>query len=107
MEEGTFLEWRKRAGDCVQPGDVLYVLESDKAAEEIETLDSGVLHIPADSPKPGQKVTVGQVLAYILAEGEEVPRETSFEVAATDSVQPRQANATVPDPVRAAAASVL
>ena len=38
MEEGTFVEWRKADGDRIRPGDVLYVLESEKAAEEVESL---------------------------------------------------------------------
>jgi pyruvate dehydrogenase E2 component (dihydrolipoamide acetyltransferase) len=50
MEEGTFVEWRKRDGDAIRPGDQIYVLESEKAAQEIEALDSGILRIPADGP---------------------------------------------------------
>src|SRR5260370_34263774 len=73
MEEGTFIEWRKADGDRIPPGDTLFVLESEKAAEEIETLDEGVLRIPVDGPKPGDKVMVGQVLAYLVAEGEAAP----------------------------------
>ncbi|MBM4067326.1 MAG: 2-oxo acid dehydrogenase subunit E2 [Planctomycetes bacterium] len=73
MEEGTFIEWRKRDGDTIRPGDVLYVLESEKAAEEIETLDGGILGIAADGPRPGDKVKVGQVIAHLLAQGEALP----------------------------------
>ena len=43
----------------------------------MESLDSGVLHIPADAPKPGDKVTVGQLLGYLLADGEGIPVEDS------------------------------
>lgn len=73
MEEGTFVEWRKRDGDRVEPGDVLYVLESEKSVEEIETLDAGILSIPADGPRPGDKVKVGQVIAYLRGAGETEP----------------------------------
>jgi pyruvate dehydrogenase E2 component (dihydrolipoamide acetyltransferase) len=73
MEEGTFIEWRKADGDRIAPGDTLFVLESEKAAEEIESLDEGVLRIPVDGPKSGDKVLVGQVLAYLVAEGEAAP----------------------------------
>jgi len=73
MEEGTFSEWLKHDGDSVVAGDLLFVIESDKASQEVESLDSGVLHIPADAPKAGDKVTVGQLLGYLLAEGESVP----------------------------------
>ena len=52
MEEGTFLEWLKRDGDAIKEGEPIYTLESDKAAQEVESTDSGVLHIPPDGPKP-------------------------------------------------------
>jgi pyruvate dehydrogenase E2 component (dihydrolipoamide acetyltransferase) len=73
MEEGTFAGWLKQDGDQVARGDPLFQLESDKSTEEIEALDEGVLRIPPDAPKPGDTVKVGQVLAYLVAEGEEVP----------------------------------
>ncbi len=73
MEEGTFSEWLKRDGDSVAAGDLLFVLENDKASQEVESLDSGVLHIPEDAPEPGDKVAVGQLLGYLLAEGESIP----------------------------------
>jgi pyruvate dehydrogenase E2 component (dihydrolipoamide acetyltransferase) len=73
MDEGTFAGWLKQPGDQVRPGDRLFILESDKAAEEIETLDGGTLQLSPDAPRPGDKVKVGQVLAYLLADGETVP----------------------------------
>jgi pyruvate dehydrogenase E2 component (dihydrolipoamide acetyltransferase) len=73
MEEGTFAGWLKQDGDPVQPGDRLFLLESDKSTEEIEAVDAGILHIPPDAPKVGDKVKVGQVLAHLLAPGEEAP----------------------------------
>src|ERR687886_2174565 len=79
MEVGSIVEWRKRDGDRVEVGDVLFTLQSDKAVNEIEALDAGVLRIPPDSPAPGVEVPIGTVLAYIVAPGEEVP----FEAAAS------------------------
>ena len=58
MEEGIFAQWLKRDGEAVQPGDRLYVLEGEKAATDIESFDSGTLHIPADAPAPGDTVKV-------------------------------------------------
>jgi pyruvate dehydrogenase E2 component (dihydrolipoamide acetyltransferase) len=72
MEEGTFVEWLKREGDRVSPGEALFVLESDKSAENIEAIDAGILRLAPDSPKSGERVRVGQVIAYLAAEGEEV-----------------------------------
>ncbi|MEW6161060.1 MAG: lipoyl domain-containing protein, partial [Verrucomicrobiota bacterium] len=53
MEEAAFSNWLKKDGEPVNPGDPLFVLEADKALQEVESLDSGILHIPGDAPKPG------------------------------------------------------
>ncbi len=76
MEEGIFAGWLKQDGDPVRPGDALFSLESDKATEEIESLDEGVLRIPPDGPRPGDSVPVGKVLAYLLQPGESLPAST-------------------------------
>jgi pyruvate dehydrogenase E2 component (dihydrolipoamide acetyltransferase) len=73
MEEGTFVEWLKREGETVRPGDALFVLESEKAAETIEALDGGILRLTEESPKPGETVKVGQVIGYVADEGEALP----------------------------------
>ena len=72
-EEGTLIEWLKKNGDPVRSGDVVCVIESDKAQVEVESFDAGVLRIPADSPAPGVKVPVGTLLGYVLAPGEALP----------------------------------
>ena len=43
MEEGTILAWRKKVGDLVKPGDVLFELETDKATIEVEAEAAGRL----------------------------------------------------------------
>lgn len=73
MEEGTFVEWLKQEGERVDEGEMLFVLETDKAQQEVESFDSGLLHVPADAAQPGDTVTVGQCLGYLLAEGEDPP----------------------------------
>lgn len=74
MDEGTFGEWLKADGDIVNRGDMVYVLDGEKAANEIESFDSGRLCIPSDAPQPGESVRVGQVIGFLLAEGETPPR---------------------------------
>jgi pyruvate dehydrogenase E2 component (dihydrolipoamide acetyltransferase) len=76
MEEGTFGEWLKQDGDTVQTGDHLFTVEGDKATEEIESFDSGVLRLPPDAPKTGDTVTVGALLGYIVQPGEPAPFES-------------------------------
>ena len=73
MEEGTLVEWLKQDGDPVKAGEVLFTVESDKAVNEVESFDDGVLRIPPDSPLPGATVPVGTLLAYILQPGEALP----------------------------------
>ena len=53
----------------VRAGDTLFTLESEKATEDIECLDDGILHIPADGPRKGDVVAVGAVIGYLLATG--------------------------------------
>src|SRR5262249_45293750 len=79
MEEGTFVEWLKRDGEAVRPGDALFVLESDKATETVEALDAGMLRLGPAGAKPGAKVKVGQVLAYLTgSDSESVPENPAL-----------------------------
>src|ERR1043166_8980973 len=73
MEEGTFLGWLKQDGETVRAGEMLFRLESEKSAEDIECLDAGILRIVPKGPQEGDTVAVGVVIAYLLATGEEMP----------------------------------
>lgn len=76
MEEGIFIRWLKRDGDFVRRGEALFELEGEKALQEIESLDDGILRIPSDAPKEGSVVPVGQLLGYLAAEGESISDST-------------------------------
>jgi len=76
MEEGTFAGWLKKEGDKVAVGDRLFALESDKAVEEAESMDAGILRLPPNAPKSGDRVKVGQLLGYLLTEGEALPESS-------------------------------
>jgi pyruvate/2-oxoglutarate dehydrogenase complex dihydrolipoamide acyltransferase (E2) component len=43
MSEGTLAEWMVESGTAVAEGDVIYTLETDKTAREIEAPVSGTL----------------------------------------------------------------
>ena len=75
MEEGVFVEWLRADGDTIEPGDVLFNLEGEKAIQEIESIDAGVLRIPAAAPAEGDTVLVGQVIGWLCAEDEDTPAE--------------------------------
>ena len=55
MEKGSLGGWLKQDGDHLEMGEVLFTVEGDKATQEVEALESGILHIPGDSPSPGAK----------------------------------------------------
>jgi pyruvate dehydrogenase E2 component (dihydrolipoamide acetyltransferase) len=90
MEEGKFLAWLKKDGDFIKEGDPLFTLESDKAAQEVEAIDSGILRIPLDGPKPGDVIKVGHVLGYLLAEGESAPISNQPEIKTRQLSEPPQ-----------------
>ena len=73
MEEGTFVAWLKSEGDFVKRGDALFELEGEKATQEIEAVDEGVLRIPLTGPKPGSVHKVGAIIGYLVAANDSIP----------------------------------
>jgi pyruvate dehydrogenase E2 component (dihydrolipoamide acetyltransferase) len=73
METGSVLAWHKQDGEPVSAGEILFTVQSDKAAAEVEALEDGVLHLPVSTPAIGTDVPIGTVLAYLLAPGEAPP----------------------------------
>ena len=91
METGSIVEWLKREGEMVKRGEILLTVQGDKAINEIEALETGLLHLPTDGPKPGQEVPIGTVLAYLLKEGETLsmaPSAAFAEPAVAEAAQP-------------------
>jgi pyruvate dehydrogenase E2 component (dihydrolipoamide acetyltransferase) len=70
MEEGVVVKWLKREGDRVASGDALAEIETDKAVLELEATTAGVLY--KILAQEDSKVPVGQLLAVIGVEGEDV-----------------------------------
>jgi pyruvate dehydrogenase E2 component (dihydrolipoamide acetyltransferase) len=55
MEEGTIVEWVKQEGEPVQQGEVLFVVETDKATLEVEATAQGFLRkilVPVSETMP-------------------------------------------------------
>ncbi|MGZ8760327.1 MAG: dihydrolipoamide acetyltransferase family protein [Aeromicrobium sp.] len=65
--------WHKEVGESVSRGDVLFEIETDKSAMEVEAFDDGVLL--ARLVEDGQVVPVNSVCGYIGAAGEAIPEE--------------------------------
>ncbi len=104
MDEGTFVGWLKSDGEHVVAGEPLFSLEGDKATQDVESLETGVLRIPPDGPKDGEKVAVGTLIGYLLTAGEMATFEaTSARKDAGNRVaKSREVEApAVPDPAAA------
>lgn len=69
MKEGMLVEWLKKEGDQVKPGDALASIETDKAVMELEAFDGGTL-LKQLAPK-GAKLPVGAPIAVIGKPGED------------------------------------
>jgi pyruvate dehydrogenase E2 component (dihydrolipoamide acetyltransferase) len=69
MSAGTLKQWLRKPGEAVARGDIIAVVETDKADVEVEVFSGGV--IDRLLVEPGTSVPVGTPLAVILAEGEE------------------------------------
>ncbi|GAB3258289.1 dihydrolipoamide acetyltransferase family protein [Nocardioides dilutus] len=67
MEEGTLLEWLVHPGDTVHRGDIVAVVDTAKAAIEVETFLDGV--VSELLVEPGTVVPVGGPLATIETDG--------------------------------------
>ncbi len=70
-EECTLTAWFKGEGDPVRRGDVLFEIETDKSAMEVEAFDEGVLL--RRLVEAGATVPVNTICGYIGQPGEAVP----------------------------------
>jgi pyruvate dehydrogenase E2 component (dihydrolipoamide acetyltransferase) len=70
MEVGTFVGWLKKDGDFVKRGEALFELEGEKATQEIEAVDEGILRIPVTGPKQGTVHKVGTIIGFLVGPNE-------------------------------------
>jgi len=95
MDHGKLLEWKVKPGEAVKRGQVVAVVDTSKAAVEVEIWQDGTLFeqlVPI-----GETVPVGTVLATLLQPGE-TPEQAAL--------QKREAPAGRPAPEPAPAAAV-
>ena len=62
MTEGMLAEWMFESGDHVNEGDVIYILETDKTAREIESPATGTITVKAVD---GETYPCGTVIGEI------------------------------------------
>lgn len=68
MDEGTLLEWAVKPGDAVKKGQIIAVVDTSKAAIDVETWHDGIVEELLVSP--GDKIPVGTPMATLLEPGE-------------------------------------
>ena len=93
MESGTIVRWLKSEGEPVEKGEPLFELDTDKVTQEVEAEAAGVLLKIAVAEG---EVPVGQTVAFIGSEGEDVP-EVKAAAPPTEQAKPSE-----PAPVEAA-----
>jgi len=71
MEQGKIIRWLVAEGASVQEHQPILEIETDKAIGEVEAAAAGVLC--GIRAREGAKVPVGEVIAFIAKQGEQVP----------------------------------
>jgi len=101
MKEGKVVEWKKREGDQVEKGEVLFILETEKTTFEVEAPESGILS--KILVKVDETVPVGAVVGLIGGPGEvaEVPPEKPREGVRKEAERPAEVRRTAGEKVRA------
>ena len=96
MESGTIVRWLKSEGEPVEKGEPLFELDTDKVTQEVEAEAAGVLLKIA---VPEGEVPVGQTVAFIGSEGEDVPEVAA--AAPTEEDAQNDAKPSEPEPAPA------
>ncbi|MBM9605288.1 dihydrolipoamide acetyltransferase family protein [Desulfopila inferna] len=100
MQAGTLIEWLVKPGDSVRRRDVVAVVDTEKAAIEIEVYEDGF--IESLLVEPGQKVPVGTVMAVIKTEeaeeSKEPPKKTPAQETPPPSPKPEGESEPLPEP---------
>lgn len=68
MDEGKLLEWKVRPGDTVKKGQVVAIVDTSKAAVDVESWSEGTVFELLT--EPGETIPVGTVMATLLEAGE-------------------------------------
>src|SRR5260370_6271552 len=95
MESGTIVRGLKSEGDPVEKGEPLFELDTDKVTQDVEAETSGVLLKIA--VEEGE-VPVGQTVAFIGVEGEDVPEAATPTEASNRLLQAEAEPRTEPAP---------
>ncbi len=101
QETGKLLAWRKQEGEPVTKGEPLLEIETDKVVIDLEAPADGVL--AGVRQRDGAVVPVGEIIAWIVAPGEQPPADAG-PISASARATQEQARPQTP-PAAAAAAT--
>ncbi len=104
MTAGKVVKWLKRPGEQIKRGDVIAIVETDKANVDVESFVSGVLEKILVEPGD-ERLPVGTPLALIRTEGAAEPAARAAPVAAA-AVAPAPVPPAAIAPARVPAAAV-
>ncbi|MFM8874008.1 MAG: dihydrolipoamide acetyltransferase family protein, partial [Phycisphaerales bacterium] len=90
MEQGTVVKWHVKPGDRVSSGQVIADIETDKATMEQAVFDDGT--IARLLCPEGRQVKVGEVIAVLAEEGENVDAAASAPASAAPAAAPAARN---------------
>jgi pyruvate dehydrogenase E2 component (dihydrolipoamide acetyltransferase) len=91
QETGKIISWIKKEGDPIAKGDPLLEIETDKIVVELEAAADGFL--AAVKSQAGDVVPVGQIIAWIVAAGEQAPADGGDNAARAMAAQARPGTA--------------
>jgi pyruvate dehydrogenase E2 component (dihydrolipoamide acetyltransferase) len=103
QETGKIITWIKKEGDAIAKGEPLLEIETDKIVVELEAAADGVL--AGVKSREGDVVPVGQIIAWIVAAGEQPPAESAADVAAQAMAGQARPSSTPSAAVQAVAAA--
>ena len=99
MTEGTIDEWKKKEGDPVQKGEILYSVATDKLTNDVESECDGVL-LKILVPE-GETVPCKTLVGWIGAAGEAVPDASGAAPAAAPAAEEKKAETAAAAPAEA------
>src|SRR5215467_6936864 len=94
MEEGNLAKWHVKAGDHIEPGQVIAEIETDKATMEVEAVDEGVISeiLVAEG---AQGVKVNTPIATLQGEAGAAPPQKAEAPQKTETPAPQAKSADV------------
>jgi pyruvate dehydrogenase E2 component (dihydrolipoamide acetyltransferase) len=87
-EESAIVEWRKKEGETVAKGDILFTVETDKSVMDVESFESGTLLKIIVGP--GLNVPVQSTVGFLGQPGEAIPAVTPPKPAAAPAAKASQ-----------------